>query len=427
MRVIVLGGAGDVGSRVVEDMASRAEVTHVTIADRNERAARQLLDKLRQRGNMPPPQPAPLEGPSVESAPLMPSTAPAASSSAASSGRGGAAPLATVSIAIVDAFKHESLVRAIAGHDVCSSALGPFHLFEVRCARASIEAEVPYCSVCDDWNAAGDVIDKLDDLAKSKQLLVITGFGATPGVSNLTAAHFARQMDVATEVQISCFQPLNAGGGEAVLRHMLFVMSGKLPIWKNGAVQHVRACSDERRVAFPQFGSVTLWNMGHAEPVTMYRFMPSLRTVEYRMGFGFGSRLLVWPAYIGCFAFRWMVTLTVLFFGLLDCLIMKRFPKGKGALRVDVFGTKDGKPCQETMCGIGEMREVTGVSLAVGTLLLGLRKGLLPGPASKGGVYSPEGAMDPPIFLKELFSRGFKAWHDVDVKRPILEAELDAA
>eukprot|EP00759_Apiculatamorpha_spiralis_P015220 PhF_6_TR21923/c0_g1_i3/m.31144 len=121
MKIIVLGGAGDVGSRAVEELVLMDNVTQVTICDYNRTAAEALHKKL--------------------------------SSSSPST--------VTTTVLVVDATNHTALVQAIRGHDVCASALGPFHRFEVPCALAAIEAHVPYCSVCDDWNAAADVLENL--------------------------------------------------------------------------------------------------------------------------------------------------------------------------------------------------------------------------------------------------------------------------
>ena len=375
MKVIVLGGAGDVGSRAAEEIATTPGTTLLTIADRNEDAAKLLQKKL-------------LENSRVK---------------------------CEVRIAIVDAFVHHSLVSAIEGHDVAASALGPFHLFEEKCARASIDAKVNYCSVCDDYNAAEDVLDKLQAVAQRNGVIVITGFGATPGTSNIAASIMASHMDVATDVHISCFQPLNAGGGEAVLRHMLFVLSGQLPVWRDGRRVVVPACSSSKKVEFPKYGNVTVWTMGHAEPVTLHRYMPTLRNVEYKMGFGFGSRCLIWPSYyLGLFRFKVVVTVTIWFFSWLD-LLFKKWPKGNGALRVDVYGIKNGKPCHEMACGVGEMREVTGVSLAVGALMLGSRVGIS---VSGGGVFAPEGSVDSNIFHNWMADKGFKSFSNLEMTIP---------
>jgi hypothetical protein len=322
----------------------------------------------------------------------------------------------------VDAFIHSQLVEAISGHDVCASALGPFHLFECRCAKAAIEAHVDYCSVCDDWNAAADVIDNYHVEAQRQRVTCITGFGATPGISNMIVSMLASTMDFPTEVQISCYQPLNAGGGEAVLRHMLFVMSGLIPVVRDGVRRNVKACSESARCAFSKVGEQTVWNMGHAEPATMYRYFPSLRRVEFRMGFGFGSRLLVWPAYLGLFNFRIFVWLVIKIFTALE-YILRRFPKGLGSLRIDVFGMRDGSTCHEQCHGIGEMREVTGVSLAIGARLLALKQTKV---VSIGGVYAPEGAMTMK-FLLACFHKGFVGTKDIAQTQPYSEEDIIAA
>ncbi len=46
MQVIVLGGAGDMGSRAVEDLAASEGVRGVTITDRNVVAAQQVAARL---------------------------------------------------------------------------------------------------------------------------------------------------------------------------------------------------------------------------------------------------------------------------------------------------------------------------------------------------------------------------------------------
>ena len=50
MRIIVLGGAGDMGSRAVEDLAVSEGVDQVTIADRNVEAAKKISTRLEGKG-----------------------------------------------------------------------------------------------------------------------------------------------------------------------------------------------------------------------------------------------------------------------------------------------------------------------------------------------------------------------------------------
>ena len=46
-KIIVLGGAGDMGSRAAEDLAGAPDIERVTVADRNLAAASKLAAKLR--------------------------------------------------------------------------------------------------------------------------------------------------------------------------------------------------------------------------------------------------------------------------------------------------------------------------------------------------------------------------------------------
>ena len=79
MKLIILGGAGDVGSRTVEDLATTRGVERVTICDRNVRAAEAIASRLR------------------------------------------GAP-AQVDVVGVDADDHRALVAALRGYDVAASA-----------------------------------------------------------------------------------------------------------------------------------------------------------------------------------------------------------------------------------------------------------------------------------------------------------------
>jgi len=117
MQVIVLGGAGDMGSRAVEELATSEGVRRVAIADRNVSAARQIAARMAGRG-------------------------------------------AEIDVRPIDANRHHELVEAMRGCDVAASALGPFHLFETKLVRAAIEARTDYASICDEWEAAGAAIDQ---------------------------------------------------------------------------------------------------------------------------------------------------------------------------------------------------------------------------------------------------------------------------
>ncbi len=371
MKLIVLGGAGDVGSRAVEDLASTPGVERVTICDRNVAAAEAIAARLR--------------------------GAPAA-----------------VEVVGVDADDHRAVVAALRGHDVAASALGPFHRFERPLARAAIEAGVDYASVCDEWQAAEQVLDELDAPARAAGVRVVTGLGASPGITSIGIRYVAQRVDRVRRADIYVYQPLDAGGGEAVLRHMLFIMSGDVATWRGGRRVTVPACSERRTVELPRFGAIDVWNMGHAEPLTVPRFIDGIEEVNFFMGYGRGARALVWPAKLGAFTTRRRVDATIRLLTRLERATRPPEP-GLGALRLDVWGERGGREEHHTLCGVGQMREVTGLSLSVGALMLARRELATDAP----GVYAPEGCIDPAVFIDRMRAKGTVAYEDLAMTRPV--------
>lgn len=371
MEIIVLGGAGDMGSRAVEDLAATEGVNRVTIADRNVAAARAIAERLTGRG-------------------------------------------AEVDVRPVDANDHEQLVEAMRGYDAAASALGPFYLFEARMVQAAIEAGVNYASICDEWQAAREVIEQFDGVARERGVVVVTGLGTSPGLSNVGVRYLAQGMDQVRRANVYVYQPLNAGGGEAVVRHMFHIISGEVVTWREGQRTMIRACSEERVVEFPRFGPIKVWNMGHSEPETLPRFIPGLEEVNFMMGFGRGSGWFIRPAQLGLFRSRRLREAVAGLVAWLERVGGEEEP-AEGAVRIDVWGKAGGEEIRRMACGIGTMREATGLALSIGTLMLARGEILV----EQGGVYAPEACFDPETFLARLSAKGIKAYADLAMREPI--------
>jgi lysine 6-dehydrogenase len=371
MKIIVFGGAGDVGSRAVEDLVDASGVDQVTIADHNVAAADKLAAALRGRG-------------------------------------------APVDVRAVDANDHQALVEAMQGYDVAASTLGPFYRFETRLVKAAIEAGVDYTSICDEWAAAQTVLTEFDQPARKAGRVIITGLGTSPGLSNICARYLAQQMDRARRIDVSVYQPLNAGGGEAVLKHMLHIITGDVAVWREGRQVMVPACSEERLVEFPQFGRIRLWNMGHSEPVTVPRFVPGLEECSFFMGFGRGASLFIWPARRGMFASDSRIDRTARLLAPIERVTGGQQP-APGALRVDVWGEKGGVRVHRMVCGIGQMREATAICLSTGTQMLA-HKDLT---VKEGGAYAPEACFEPETFMAAMRAQGIEAYEDLAMSKPL--------
>jgi saccharopine dehydrogenase-like NADP-dependent oxidoreductase len=371
MDIILLGGAGDVGSRAVEDLAAAEGVRRVTIADRNLDAARQIAVRL-------------------------------------------AGQPAKVDAIQVDAGDHPRLVEALRGYDVAASALGPFHLFEAKLVRAAVEAGVDYASVCDEWEPAGVVIDQFDAPARERGVTILTGLGTSPGLTNVGIRYFAQRLDTVRRADVYVYQPLDAGGGEAVVRHMLHIISGRVVAWRGGQRIMVPACSEELQVAFPHFGPIMVWNMGHSEPETVPRFLPGIEEVNFFMGFGRGSAFFIRPARWGLFASRGLRDGLARLVSLVE-RVSSDGESAAGAVRVDVWGELHGREVHHIACGIGKMRETTGISLSIGTQMLARKELLTEG----GGVYAPEACLDPQTFISRMSTAGIQAYTDLAMTQPI--------
>lgn len=369
MRVIVLGGAGDMGSMAVRDLAQTPGVGEVTVADMNTQAA----EALRQR---------------LEGAP------------------------AKVTPRALNAMHYEELVQAIEGHDAVASALGPFYKFESLLLRAAIDARVPYASLCDDWSACERALDQLDAPAREAGVTAITGLGASPGMTNLLAVRLARDFSEVRRVDVNVYQPWNAGGGEAVLRHLCFIVSGEVAGFRKGKSLRMQACRESHRVHMPHYGHRNLYNLGHPEPVSLPRHFKDLESCNFFMGFGQGMGFFAWLARQGLFQNEGQVDAMLKILGPIERW-MARKPPEPSAIRIDVKGTRKGKDLHLMACGMAPMREATGISLSVGTLMLARGEVIV----REGGVYAPESCLDPDRFMEAMRDKGMQAYTDIEMTR----------
>jgi len=196
---------------------------------------------------------------------------------------------------------------------------------------------------------------------------------------------------------------------------MFHIISGQVVAWRGGRRVMVRACSKERSVQFPRFGTLKVWNMGHSEPETVPRFIPGIEEVNFFMGFGPGSGLFIRPARMGLLRSRRIREGAARLVSWIEHRSAEQEPE-PGAVRIDVWGEVNGEAVHRIACGIGHMREATGLALSAGTLMLARGELLTP----EGGVYAPEGCLDPQRFIAVLGEKGVKAYADLEMTQQIL-------
>jgi lysine 6-dehydrogenase len=371
MKIVVLGGAGDMASRAVRELAAEPEVTSLTVADYNLEAASRLAAELG----------------------------------------------AKVRAVQVDANDHEALVAVMSGHDAAASGIGPFYRYEAPVAQAAIAAGVPYVSLCDDYDAAQAVL-ALDQEAKAAGVTVLTGLGWTPGLSNMLARKAAEQFDLVNEINVAWGSSASDSEGYAVILHTLHIFSGLVPSYQKGRLLSVPAGSGKEQILFPPpAGTITCYHLGHPEPVTLPRFLPGreVRTVTLKGGLAEQplNELAIWLA-------RLRLTDTPAKKDILGQIIKAALPllsklgeaeEPCSAVRVDVDGWQDGVYRQLSYGAAAHMPELTGLPLAIGALMLARGEIQMP------GVVAPEACIAPDPFLAEMERRGV-AIHDMTGQWP---------
>lgn len=361
MKVVVLGGAGDMGSETVRDLVKYSDATKVTIADRNTGAAEKLAASLDDR---------------------------------------------RVAVEAVDAASRADLVRVLRGQDVAAGALGPFYRFERPIVEAALEAGVDYVSICDDHDAAEAALE-LDEAAREKGRRILPGLGWTPGLSNLLARKGYDELDETESVRVYWAGSAGDSEGLAVIMHTIHIFTGMVTSFRDNSFVQVKAGSEKEVVEFPPpLGKVTTFHLGHPEPVTLPRYLGGVKEVALKGGLAENylnslSRLVA--------ALR--LTNTPGKKQRLANLLKKTMPlfpvdkkRSFSGIRVDITGTRRGGRVRIIYTAVDHMHRLTGVPLSIGACLMGR------GEIKRTGVFGPEaeGAVDPGAFLAELARREIK-------------------
>lgn len=359
MKAIALGGAGAMARFAVRDLAGKNRVEELIIADYNIAAAERLAREL-----------------------------------------GG-----KCSARRIDANDHAQMVAAIKGFDVALGGIGPFYRYEVKMAKACMEAKVPYVSICDDSDAAADVL-QLDPEAREAGLTMITGCGWTPGITNILAKKGAKDLEEIEEIAVAWGAHAGDTEGKAVTLHTTHIFSGKVPSFQGGKEVWVSAGSEPKRLRFPEpVGEITTYHVGHPEPVTIPRYLRA-NTVTLRGGLVEG-----WLSQLARISAQWHLTSTErrnAMFGaiynaiapLLDFLLKKK--ETCSACRVEIRGKAGGTHRHIIYGAAAHMDLLTGLPLSVAAQML------LEGKVKEKGVMGPEACLDPEEFLPRLAAGGIR-------------------
>ncbi|MBU2488029.1 MAG: saccharopine dehydrogenase NADP-binding domain-containing protein [Proteobacteria bacterium] len=370
MKILALGGCGEMGRYAVKTLLPLPEITGITIADIDGDRARAFAEEC---------------GPKT-------------------------------SHARVDAMDPADLKKAMAGADIVMNTTGPYFRFGVRVLDAAIETGCHYLDLNDDWEPTLEML-ALSDKAREAGITAILGLGASPGVSNLLAATAVGELDETLEIytgwDLDAARPERIGPKvSAAMIHGIHQLTGTIRGFENGTYTETRPLT---RVVldFPGMGASTAWTVGHPESVTLPRTFPGLtRSVNVMTTQWYNVGML---KFLGLFVNAGLLSVEALA-RLAEKLEGPSDPEkntermlaemvmegghGLPPLFSLARGKKDGQPASVgvlvTSAPAGGMGGATGVPLAVGASLMAR------GRITRRGVFAPEAVLDPKEFFDNL-------------------------
>jgi saccharopine dehydrogenase-like NADP-dependent oxidoreductase len=233
MRVVLVGGAGEVGSEVARDLAAVDEIDPLLIADLNSEGAASLA--------------AELDRPGVLGCKL-------------------------------DVRDRESALELLAGADVLMNCTS-FALFD-DVLNLAVEARVDYADLISEPTEQQRVA------AERAGIAAVSGLGASPGLSNVLVHHAAEQLDELREVNVSWISSRTVAPTPGLLDTILWEVSEGCQtrrFYRNGRHHQAGFLEGSRIVEFAQpVGHQFVYYVPHTEVTTLPSHFPTLRECAVR-------------------------------------------------------------------------------------------------------------------------------------------------
>lgn len=390
MKVLALGGCGDMGRAAVVALLSSPIVSSITVADKNYELAKAFIEL---------------------------------------------ADSDKLSATEIDVTEQDQLVALMSKHDVVMNTVGPYFKFGKMILEAAIKAKKHYVDICDDWKPMQEILE-MGEQAKRAGITAIVGIGESPGILNLMTVKACSDLDEIDEVRtawgIGGFKmgkkpphfvrvkdlrkrigkkPAEAN---AAMVHLLHESVGKIPTFKDGRLVDIEALTEAEPFKFPGLLKFYAVHIGHPEPVMLSRTIKA-NSISNLMLFGKtvtneirkyarkieNNKLTVTEAAMKLGKTSVFLERLLIFYQYLIHLF--RIPK---ELCVTVTGVKEGAR-KKIGIGlkrgpygdiIGGMDGATGVPLAIAALMI------LEGKIKEAGVLTPEEAIDPEDFFNRFAS-----------------------
>lgn len=234
--VAVLGGAGEMGSVSVRDLVGRTG-HEIVVADVNTDACEVLA------GTLPRP----------------------------------------VRIVRADVEDERSLRGALDGADVVLNAT--FMRWVPRVTHAAIDAGVHLVDLGAYWPETAEQL-AMDDAAREAGCRIVPGCGVAPGLTNVLTRRGADRLEEVGSVRFASYitHPLTTSPGIVYTR--FDASTGTSLVLRDGELVEIPSFGEEEEVEFPPpYGVRRVHLVPHPEPLTLPRYLPGVREVDFKVGY----------------------------------------------------------------------------------------------------------------------------------------------
>jgi len=373
MKILALGGSGDMGRMAVAILLESPHVTTITVADKNYKRAKIFVDL-------------------IESDKLK--------------------------AVEIDVTQKTKLIELISSHDLVMNTVGPYYKFAIMILEAVIEAKKPYIDICDDWKPTLDLLE-MDSKAKKAGITAIIGIGASPGITNLMAVLACSKLDKVDKLITAWGYGTGEGVGSkpkyfirprkfykkfedaplianAATMHLFYETIENIPTFRDGKIIDIKPLTDAEPLQFPGFKDTYVCHIGHPEPVTLPRVL-NANSVSNLMYMGKTLTNIIRKYTQQISNKELTVSEASIKFGEesrkigRDTEIMKEYIGMPPGLSVIARGTKDGVRKKVAIGNIrvpfGGMAGITSIPLAIATEMI------LNGEITEKGILTPEEAI----------------------------------
>jgi len=246
-RILILGGYGNFGKRIAENLCQVEGITLI-IAGRNADRGKQLCDEL---------------------------------------GAKGAA--ASLQSAVID-INDSQLVETLSAHqpDLVIHTSGPFQGQDYRVPEACLAAGCHFIDLADDRRYVCD-FKQLDSQAHEKGLLMVSGASSVPGLSSTVIDHFADRFSRLDEIDSAIAPGNQAERGEATVRAILSYTGRPFPVWQGGEWTTQYGWMSARRADFGKLlGKRWLANVDIPDLELFPQRYPGVQAVRFQAGLELG-------------------------------------------------------------------------------------------------------------------------------------------